>query len=218
MRFVLGVIAILVLLAIGVVVVLYSGKLDLSARDQPHPLVGWLVETAQRQSVRAHAGGTEVPSLGDPEMVEAGARLYLTDCVQCHGAPGAPSQPFARAMRPEPPDLTDSVRHWTSAELFWIIKNGLAFSGHPAAGQSRVDAELWPVVAFINQMPTMDVARWQSLTAPPAPPPPEPQPEAEPGATDVVPPSEEDAPAPAPAPASPVPEPPTEAEPAPQRP
>lgn len=188
MRFILGVIAIVLLLALGVVVLLYSGQLDLSARTAPHPVADWLVETAQRHSVRAHAGGVEVPPLGEPDLVEAGARQYQVDCAICHGAPGTESEPFARAMRPEPPDLSLSVRHWTSAELFWIIRNGLAYSGHPAFGQMRVDAELWPIVAFLNQMPTMDAARWQALTAPPAPPP---EPEAE-----VVPPAEEEPPAP----------------------
>lgn len=209
MRFILGVFAIIVLLVLGIVLLLYSGRLDLSARVVPHPAAEWLVETAQRQSVRAHAGGVEVPPLGAPELVEAGARQYQADCAICHGAPGQGSQSFARAMRPEPSDLSLSVRDWTSAELFWIIRNGLAYSGHPAFGQMRVDAELWPVVAFLNQMPTMDAARWQALTAPPPPPATaEPQPEAE-----VIPPAEDEAP-----PAPPAQEaPPTEAEPA-QRP
>lgn len=208
MRIILGIVAVLLLLVLGMVVLLYSGKIDVAARDQPNAVLRWVADTAKRQSVRAQAAGIEVPPLGDPDMVEAGARQYLTDCVQCHGAPGAASQPFARAMRPEPPDLSLAVRDWTSAELFWIVKNGLAFSGHPAWGPTRVDAELWPIIAFLNQMPTMDAARWQALIAPPAQPEPAPPAESE---SDVVPPAEEE---PEPAPGEPSP---GEAEPGPRR-
>jgi mono/diheme cytochrome c family protein len=208
MRVILGVVAVLLLLAIGGVVLLYSGRIDVAARDQSNPVLRWLTDTAKRQSVRAHAGGIEVPQLGEPDMVEAGARQYLVDCVQCHGAPGAASHPFARAMRPEPPELTIAVHDWTAAELFWIVKNGLAFSGHPAWGAMRVDGEIWPVIAFLTQMPTTDVARWQALTAPPAPPEPAPAPS---GEADMVPPVEEE-----PAPVPPEPN-PGAAEPAPRQ-
>lgn len=187
MRVILGVVAALLLLALGAVVALYSGRIDVAARDQPNALLRWVTDTAKRQSVRAHAGGIEVPQLGEPDLVEAGARQYLADCVQCHGGPGVAAQPFARAMRPAPSDLTIAVRDWTSAELFWIVKNGLAFSGHPAWGATRVDAEIWPVIAFLNQMPTMDAARWQALTAPPQPSEPAPS-----GEADMVPPAEEE--------------------------
>lgn len=206
MRVILGIVTILVLLVLGLVVLLYSGVADVAALKPSSPLATWVADTAKRQSVRAHARGIEVPPMGQPEQVEEGAKLYASECVACHGAPGTPPNPVTRAMRPPPSDLTESVRAWTSAELFWITKNGLAFSGMPGWGEARVDAELWPIVAFLNQLPTMDAARWQALTAPPAPPPAPEQPAAE---TDVVPPSEGEPPAepaPEPAPAEPLPE------------
>lgn len=191
MRVILGIVVVLLLLALGAVLLVYSGTIDVAARDPLNPLVGWVADTTKRQSVRSHARAIQPPPLG-PEMVEEGARLFQRECVQCHGAPGTASLPFARALRPEPPDLSTAVRDWSAAELFWITKNGLALTGMPGWGASRVDAELWPVVAFLNQLPTMDAARWQALTAPP-PPPPEPEPPAgeTPGETDMVPPSDE---------------------------
>lgn len=191
MRVVLGILVVLVLLVLGLVVVVYSGVIEVAARAPINPVLAWVADTIKRQSVRSHARGINVPQMG-PEMVEEGARFFQVECVQCHGAPGAASQPFARAMRPEPPDLSDAVRRWNAAEMFWITKNGLALTGMPGWGAARVDAELWPVIAFLGQLPTMDAARWQALTAPPPSPEPEQPPPAE---ADVVPPSEGEVPA-----------------------
>lgn len=186
MRFLLGVVAVLLVLVVGGLIWLYSGAYSVAAADSHHPAMAWLVEKAQLQSVRAHARAVEVPVLGDPILIEEGARRFSEHCVMCHGAPGAEAQPWARTLWPQPPDLGRQTAHWSSADLFWIIRNGLALTAMPAWGRVFVDAEIWALVAFINQLSTMDAARYQALTAPPPAPMPPGQAQDE-----VVPPAEE---------------------------
>ena len=52
----------------------------------------------------------------------------------------------------------------TDAELFYIVKHGIKLTGMPAwAAQSR-DDEVWAVVAFLRQLPTLDRAAYRRLT------------------------------------------------------
>lgn len=205
MRVVLSILVVVALAVIGLAAWVYSGRFDISARQSAGPGLDWLAGMLKRQSVRFHANGIEPPSLGEIAMVEAGAHRYRDVCVQCHGAPGVQSQPFARAMRPEPPELTKAVEGWTSGQLFWIIKNGLKMSGMPAWQSIHGDDEIWALVAFLDQLPTMDAARYQLMTVPPPQPAPVPSEEDE-----VIPPSEDEEPSaePAPVPPSETPPPP----------
>lgn len=186
MRAVLGILLLVVVALVALAAWLYSGAYDISARGQATPMLDRVAELAKRQSVRAHAQHLDAPPLADPILVEDGARHYRDACVQCHGAPGDVAQPFARFMRPAPPDLAKDTG-WTPAQLFWITQNGLKMTGMPAYGDLLVDGEIWALVAFLDQLPKMDAARYQSLTVPPAPPQPEPVPG---GEQDVVPPVE----------------------------
>jgi mono/diheme cytochrome c family protein len=187
MRVIFGFLLALVLGAVAMAAWIASGRYDISAREGASPATERLADWAKRQSVRAHAQHITAPPLADPILIEDGARHYRDHCVQCHGAPGAPSADFARAMRPEPTDLAKSTG-WTSAQTFWIIQNGLKMSGMPAYHATMVDGEIWGVVAFVEQLPQMDPAKYQAMTAPPPPAEPEAPP---PAATqDVVPPNE----------------------------
>lgn len=205
MRVLFGIVLAVILGALGLAGWVYSGQFDVSARESASPALDWLMDTAKRQSVRARAHDIQVPPLGDSILVEEGAQHYRDACAQCHGAPGKRSEPFARAMRPEPPDLVQAVRGWTSAQLFWIIQNGIKMTGMPAWQGRHVDGEIWALVAFLDQLPHMDAARYQALTAPPTPPEPETPPPPE---QEMIPPSEGEEPAPAPMPPEGPPPPP----------
>lgn len=207
MRAIVAVLAALATLVVGGLAWIYSGKFDVSARQPPGPVARWLSERATRQSVRQAAKDIQAPPMSDPMAVEDGAKRYRDDCAPCHGAPGLEAQPYAKAMLPVPADLAHPARPWTSAQLFWIVRNGLKFSGMPAWAGAYDDDAAWAVVAFVEQLPQMDEARYRQMTAPPTPPP-QPatrQPDGT-GEQEVIPPSEEE---PAPTPPAPV-EPPKE--------
>jgi cytochrome c553 len=55
-------------------------------------------------------------------------------------------------MLPFPPDLAYAYEDYNSKELFWIIYNGLKFTGMPAwPGYGRKD-EVWSMVAFLDRL------------------------------------------------------------------
>ncbi|MBI5162636.1 MAG: cytochrome c [Magnetospirillum sp.] len=168
MRVVVGIGAAVAVVLVGFLIWVYSGSYEVAATTPGGK--GWLYETLTRQSVRARAKGIEVPALADPAMTADGARRFAEACAACHGAPGQDQQAFAAHMRPPAQALTESPRRWSSAELFWIARSGLRSSGMPAFGEIYGDDQLWPVVAFIQQLPEMSPEHYAELVAPPAPP------------------------------------------------
>jgi hypothetical protein len=42
--------------------------------------------------------------------------------------------------------LSSGVGHWTSAQLFWIIKNGVKMTGMTSYGAVHKDEEIWNLV------------------------------------------------------------------------
>jgi cytochrome c553 len=105
----------------------------------------------------------EAPPLDDPALIHRGAGHYATGCAPCHGAPGQERSAVARAMTPPPPFLPKRVPEWDPNELFWIVQHGVKFTGMPAwAAPERAD-EVWAMVAFLLQLPTMEPDQYREL-------------------------------------------------------
>jgi hypothetical protein len=57
------------------------------------------------------------------------------------------------------------VARWSSAEPFWIAKNGIRMTGMPAFGSTHKDEEIWKVVAFVQRLPMVTegaTSRWNT--------------------------------------------------------
>lgn len=76
-------------------------------------------------------------------------------CIICHSAPGKERRPISKGMCPQPPNLAETSKQWTSAQLFWIIKNGVKMTGMPAFGSTHSDEQMWNIVGFVRQLPQL---------------------------------------------------------------
>ena len=145
-------------------VFIYSGLYDIGA-DAPHSEpVFWLLETARDQSIKSHARNLKVPRLDDPALIAEGAEHYSAMCAGCHLAPGMAETEIRKGLYPVPPKLADP---WPSnpAEEFWVIKHGVKSTAMPAWGATHSDAEIWSLVAFVDQLQSMSPQEYEQLTA-----------------------------------------------------
>jgi mono/diheme cytochrome c family protein len=150
------VLATLLLGAAGVViaglVIVYGGFFNVAATDPHWPPTSWVLETARTRSIQAHARGITVPpGLDDPARLPIGTEHFAAHCAVCHGAPGVPKGDIALGMNPTPPDLAGAARHYSDAELFWIIRHGIKMTGMPA-WPDHSDAEIWAIVGFLKKL------------------------------------------------------------------
>ncbi len=143
----------------------YSGFYDVSASSPHGGFVNWLLSTTTHASVERRASEIDVPNLEDEELTLAGVNDFAGMCAGCHGAPGHEPEAVGQGLNPPAPDLAESAAHMTPAELFWVTKNGIKMTGMPAWGATHDDSALWPVVAFMTQLPGLDEAGYEAFLA-----------------------------------------------------
>lgn len=151
---------------------IYSGFFNVAATVKDAPLLRWALVATREASITRRAQDIHVPALHGAEQVERGFRLYRENCVMCHAAPGRAETAMAQGLNPEAPTLVEEAEEMDPAELFWVTRNGIRFTGMPAWGPSRSDREIWDIVAFMKTLPKMSPADYDALDrrVPPEPP------------------------------------------------
>jgi mono/diheme cytochrome c family protein len=176
MRSVLKAAALLV--AVGAVVaalgLIYLMNTGLSARDAPGALETALAVRARNLTIGWHAKNTKNPTQSTPEALAEGREHFADHCATCHANDGSGNTDFGRGMFPKPPDMRlPRTQQLTDGELFYIIENGIRFTGMPAFGTGNPGAEssTWPLVHFIRHLPQItpeELAEMERMN--PAPP------------------------------------------------
>ncbi|MCT7373982.1 c-type cytochrome [Chelativorans salis] len=134
-----------------------SGFYNVSALKRHYVVVERAIQFALNRSISTHSTGDAPNNLDDENLIRLGARHFQLGCAPCHGMPSGDGNPIMQEMYPAPPDLSHAASKWDAAELGWIIQNGVKFTGMPAwAGLHRQD-EIWPLVAFLQYLPSEEV-------------------------------------------------------------
>jgi cytochrome c553 len=153
-----------VLLVAGSTFVL-SGLYSVAASRGHFPWTSKLLEVGMHRSVATQSLFVDAPPpLDDPDLVKLGAGHFHGGCAPCHGAPGERSNPIVDRMLPPPPTLVGIAKDWSDKELFWIVKNGIKYTGMPAWVALERDDEVWAVVAFLRALPAMTSAHYRAIT------------------------------------------------------
>ncbi len=151
----------LLAVAFGIVIsILHDG---LSARATPTRLEAVLARNARHLAIPSNARLAQNPVLDSPEDLRE-ARLHFADhCAICHANDGSGHSEIGDGLYPKPPDLRlPQTQNLTDGELFWIIENGVRFTGMPAfstnGGNHGGGQDSWKLVHFIRHLPHLTVA------------------------------------------------------------
>jgi len=147
-------------LILGVISAMLSALLSGCKADKhPSQEETSLANAAKDVAIPLEAGKMKNPLPETAEVVSQGQEVFLGSCAQCHGADARGDTNLGRNMNPPAVDLTSShVQHWTDAELFWIIQNGVRFTGMPAWKSSISDNDTWKLTRFIHNLPHLNAA------------------------------------------------------------
>jgi mono/diheme cytochrome c family protein len=107
----------------------------------------------RRMTVSGRSDANPLPAT--QENIRAGQRNFTSYCMVCHGLDGQNTGvPFADQMSPPVPSLhSPAVQAYSDGQLHWIISNGIAPSGMPAAKNIFHDEEIWQLVLYIRYLP-----------------------------------------------------------------
>ena len=154
--------SVVLLLVLGLGAYVWAGGYNIAA-DAPHwSLTHRFLTIFRDRSIAARATGVSMPNLADKDLIALGAEHYSAMCSGCHLAPGITDTEIRAGLYPLPPNLATSRR--PPAEQFWIIKHGIKMSGMPAWGKTHDDEAIWGLVAFLRQLPDLDVAEYGAVT------------------------------------------------------
>jgi mono/diheme cytochrome c family protein len=150
------VIIVLGVCAIVVAAILHGG---LSSRARPTNLEAMMARHARHLAIPAGARATPNPVAASPEVLRD-ARLHFADhCAVCHANDGSGSTMMGEGLYPKPPDLrSKETQKLSDGELFWIIENGVRFTGMPAFSGHGPSEDSWKLVHFIRHLPQLTAA------------------------------------------------------------
>lgn len=136
----------------------------LSADGQPGRIEQVVARNLVRLSIPASAKRMENPFRTDPEAWRTAAAHYEDHCAACHGPDGRAQTVLASAFYPKVSDLTQPVvQRLTDGELFYIIQNGVRWTGMPAWRLQHSEEDSWRLVTFVRKLPTLTEKDFDSL-------------------------------------------------------
>lgn len=160
----------LALLAITASAYLGLGLMEVAADAKPAAWEAGLMPAAVHASVRRRAAAMQNPLPHADATLVAGGKLYMNDCVGCHGAPGHPSD-YGVTFSPPAPQFAQAGSQYSDAELFWVAKHGIRMSGMYPQSPHYSDSDLWRIVAFIGRIGNLPPAVAKAIQPPAAPAP-----------------------------------------------
>ena len=99
---------------------------------------------AELRKAPAKANSWQNPYAGQPEAIQAGKKLFLKHCAECHGQNG-------RGREKAPDLLLPPIERASPGVLYWFLKNGNLPEGMPS--WSRLpDQQLWQMVAYLKTL------------------------------------------------------------------
>lgn len=154
------IVALLAVIAIGVAVVVGASILHdgLSSQAKPTALEVRLARSARHLAIPSNAKTTRNPVPASETNLRE-ARLHFADhCAICHGNDGSGDTMIGRGLYPKPLDLRlPETQRLSDGEIFWIIENGVRFTGMPAFGGGHGGQEdSWKLVPFIRHLPQLE--------------------------------------------------------------
>lgn len=125
-----------------------------SAKPDPPRLETELARHARSLLVPTSARDLRNPLPATAEVLAEGRAHFADHCASCHANDGGGDTPLGRGLYPRAPDMRrTATQQLTDGELFWIIENGVRFTGMPAWGEPGRESESWELVHFIRRLP-----------------------------------------------------------------
>lgn len=129
----------------------------LSAKEKPFAIEAYIAKHLRHLAIPSGVRELKNP-LTETPLLRAEARDHFADhCAACHGNLGDGKTMLGEGLYPPPPDLRDAqTQKLTDGEIFYIIKNGIRFTGMPGFGGE--DNENWALVLFIRHLQNLSPA------------------------------------------------------------
>ena len=128
------------------------------AREAPSRVEAALARSFRSLSVPSQAKQRRNQLTSSPELLQESARHFADHCASCHANDGGGNTEMGRNLYPRAPDMRlADTRQLSDGELYYIIHNGIRWTGMPAWGEAANDndQDSWKLVLFIRHLPSL---------------------------------------------------------------
>ncbi|MGH2400960.1 MAG: c-type cytochrome [bacterium] len=149
---------VLLLVLMGAIGVWYVMTTGLSAREEPGSVEEFAARRVRTLVIARRARSVTNPVEYSGEIIAAGRAHFADHCAICHANDGSGDTEMGRGMYPKAPDMRLPVtQDLSDGELFWIIENGIRFTGMPgwSTGTREGEEASWHLVHFIRRLPKL---------------------------------------------------------------
>src|SRR6204780_4367014 len=151
------IVILLVVVLLAIVGVAFSFLHDgVSAKATPSPLEVMMARKARHMALPSSARALKNPVPASAENLRNGRLHFADHCAICHGNDGSCDTMMGSGLYPKPPDLRlAETQKLSDGELFWIIENGIRFTGMPGFVPPHRPEDDWKLVLFIRHLPQL---------------------------------------------------------------
>jgi mono/diheme cytochrome c family protein len=151
-NFILGIIITILVLLLGSFGLALLGFLPTRANSAPPAIERHLAMSALDNSVERHAPHLNNPVPPTDENLIAGLKIYTMNCALCHGDIDRRPSTLEKSFYPPPPNLILYPPDDPEWHLFYVIHNGVRYSGMPAWDKTLAEPDIWKVTAFLARL------------------------------------------------------------------
>jgi mono/diheme cytochrome c family protein len=129
-----------------------------SARATPSAVEAFIAEHVRLLAMPVAARDTVNPLPASPQVMEEGRAHFADHCAGCHANDGSGGTAMGRGLYPNAPDMRRAeTQALSDGALFYIIENGIRFTGMPAwgSGDPAAGGRTWALVHFIRRLPQL---------------------------------------------------------------
>ena len=145
----------LALLPAAAILIARLGVWPTQATPTPPTWERVFAESTLRSSLARHARGVSNPITVSDETLLAGMKIYRMNCAGCHGERGQPSHWGTTGFYPRVPQFAEAPSRLSPAEMFFVVKNGIRYTGMAAWDGMLSDSDIWKVVTFLNNIQSL---------------------------------------------------------------
>jgi mono/diheme cytochrome c family protein len=125
-----------------------------SAREEPGAVETFIAGRLRHLAVPRASREATNPVAASPEMLSEAMEHFADHCATCHANNGSGDTAIGQGLYPKPPDMRlAATQELSDGELYYIIHNGIRFTGMPAFGPAEgEDLDSWKMVHFIRHL------------------------------------------------------------------
>jgi mono/diheme cytochrome c family protein len=138
-----------------------------SAREEPSTIEAFIARRLRGLATPRAARDQQNPIDRTEEVLSEAMAHFADHCAICHANDGSGDTAIGKGLYPRPPDLRDAETQTLSdGELFYIIHNGIRFTGMPAFGEEtadKPDLDSWKLVHFVRHLPSVTIEEVEQM-------------------------------------------------------